>query len=380
MNSIYGFEGEVRAKYNETMCKLFAEVFRCLPLGAVLGGKVFVVHGGLFSRDDVTLDELRTLDRFREPPDEGPMCEVCVVASASAARAALLPPCACHAVRLTDAPLSVGARQMLWSDPQPGLGRAPSKRGVGVAFGADVTKNFLQRNGLQLVVRSHEVKEEGYEVEHNGCCITIFSAPNYCDAMGNKGAFITFESDMVPHFTSFDAVVRCACSARLPHVRCKIQVCTDTAWRRVHLRSPTRPCVLCDLPTQCSNICEKIAAVVSRPRGRPLWCRDRRARAHCRGLGASSRSTRGRFGAQLLRLRHVQARQELGQAEVARAAVGVAGAKDLLQLLWRCVCARGQGRADTAVSVCAGTAAARGWLTAPRGALLWRTESSSWRP
>jgi hypothetical protein len=68
---------------------------------------------------------------------------------------------------------------MLWSDPQPGLGRAPSKRGVGVAFGADVTKNFLQRNGLELVVRSHEVKEEGYEVEHAGCCITIFSAPNY---------------------------------------------------------------------------------------------------------------------------------------------------------------------------------------------------------
>ena len=82
MNSIYGFEGEVRAKYNDTMAKLFAEVFRCLPLGAVLGEKVFVVHGGLFSRDDVTLDELRTLDRFREPPDEGPMCEVrpvCVV-------------------------------------------------------------------------------------------------------------------------------------------------------------------------------------------------------------------------------------------------------------------------------------------------------------
>ena len=97
MNSIYGFEGEarkaalvlphgsisltkaaaqVRAKFNDTMAKLFAEVFRCLPLGAVLGGKVFVVHGGLFSRDDVTLDELRSLNRFREPPDEGPMCEV----------------------------------------------------------------------------------------------------------------------------------------------------------------------------------------------------------------------------------------------------------------------------------------------------------------
>jgi hypothetical protein len=36
------------------------------------------------------------------------------------------------------------------------------------------------------------VKEEGYLVEHGGLCITVFSAPNYCDQMGNKGAFITF--------------------------------------------------------------------------------------------------------------------------------------------------------------------------------------------
>ena len=44
------------------------------------------------------------------------------------------------------------------------------------------------------------------QVMHDGCCVTIFSAPNYCDTMGNKGAFIRFEADLVPHFTSFDAV------------------------------------------------------------------------------------------------------------------------------------------------------------------------------
>lgn len=48
--------------------------------------------------------------------------------------------------------------EMLWSDPQPQLGRSPSKRGVGLSFGPDVTAAFLERNGLKLVVRSHEVK------------------------------------------------------------------------------------------------------------------------------------------------------------------------------------------------------------------------------
>lgn len=38
--------------------------------------------------------------------------------------------------------------ELLWSDPQPQPGRGPSKRGVGLSFGADVTKRFLQENNL----------------------------------------------------------------------------------------------------------------------------------------------------------------------------------------------------------------------------------------
>ena len=62
--------------------------------------------------------------------------------------------------------------ELLWSDPSAEAGRQPNKRGVGVAFGADVTRAFLERNGLELVVRSHEVKDNGYEIEHGGLLVT----------------------------------------------------------------------------------------------------------------------------------------------------------------------------------------------------------------
>ena len=100
---------------------------------------------------------------------------------------------------------------LLWSDPQPqvslpwavvgryGLwagrtgwrgvdalscvspqnGRSVSKRGVSCQFGPDVTKAFLEENKLDYIIRSHEVKAEGYEVAHGGRCVTVFSAPNY---------------------------------------------------------------------------------------------------------------------------------------------------------------------------------------------------------
>jgi len=170
MNQMYGFEGEVKEKYTSNMVELFTEVYNLLPLSHLINKKILTMHGGLFSNDDVTLDDIRTTERNKQPPDSGIMCD------------------------------------LLWSDPQPQNGRAPSKRGVGVSFGPDITKSFCQKNNLDFIIRSHEVKPEGYEVTHNGQCITVFSAPNYCDQMGNKGAFITLTTDLIPKFTTFEAV------------------------------------------------------------------------------------------------------------------------------------------------------------------------------
>lgn len=64
-----------------------------------------------------------------------------------------------------------------------------------------------RQDALPNVVICPQVKDEGYEVEHNGYCVTVFSAPNYCDQMNNKGAWIKFSGhDMTPQFTQFEAV------------------------------------------------------------------------------------------------------------------------------------------------------------------------------
>lgn len=90
--------------------------------------------------------------------------------------------------------------EVLWSDPTPLKGRQPSKRGVCSSFALCLSASvaimfrwdfplvrmspkseltmlyhyfcksqyrfrFLTENKLQLLVRSHEVKQEGYEVE-----------------------------------------------------------------------------------------------------------------------------------------------------------------------------------------------------------------------
>ncbi|KAI9203900.1 Metallo-dependent phosphatase-like protein [Polychytrium aggregatum] len=170
MNKVYGFEGEVKAKYSDLTFKLFSEIFNAVPLGNLIGEKILVIHGGLFSRDGVTLDELYAIDRFKQPGNEGLMCE------------------------------------LLWSDPRMLPGRGLSKRGVGIQFGPDVTEDFLRTNNLKMIIRSHEVKDEGYCIDHDGKCVTIFSAPNYCDSVGNKGAFITITPDLELKYTKFEAV------------------------------------------------------------------------------------------------------------------------------------------------------------------------------
>lgn len=58
LNKMYGFFGEVTAKYTKTEYDLFSHLFCQLPLSVVINKKVMVCHGGLFSKDGITLSDI----------------------------------------------------------------------------------------------------------------------------------------------------------------------------------------------------------------------------------------------------------------------------------------------------------------------------------
>ncbi|CCD23612.1 protein serine/threonine phosphatase NDAI_0B05790 [Naumovozyma dairenensis CBS 421] len=154
MNKMYGFEDECKYKYSPRIFEMFSRSFESLPLATLINDNYLVMHGGLPSDTSLTVDDIRKINRFTQPPREGLFME------------------------------------LLWSDPQEKDGFGPSQRGLGFSFGSDITKNFLEKNKLRKIFRSHEVRMNGIEFEQNGNLVTVFSAPNYCDSQGNMGGII----------------------------------------------------------------------------------------------------------------------------------------------------------------------------------------------
>ena len=79
---------------------------------------------------------------------------------------------------------------LLWSDPATGpaqniagvkeKGWGPNDRGTSFVFSEKIVELYLAINGLDLIVRGHQVMEDGYEFFADHRLVTIFSAPNYC--------------------------------------------------------------------------------------------------------------------------------------------------------------------------------------------------------
>ncbi|KAJ6548690.1 Metallo-dependent phosphatase [Mycena capillaripes] len=174
LTDYFTFKLECKHKYSERIYDACTESFCSLPLAAVLNKQFLCIHGGL-SPEFNTLDDLRTIDRFREPPTQGLMCDI------------------------------------LWSDPAEDFGTEKTAdsflhnhvRGCSYFFTYQAACNFLERNNLLSIIRAHEAQDSGYRMYRKTkttgfpSVMTIFSAPNYLDMYNNKAAVIKYENNVM---------------------------------------------------------------------------------------------------------------------------------------------------------------------------------------
>jgi len=164
INRIYGFYDECKRRYNIKMWKKFQDVFNVLPFAAIVDEKIFCVHAGL-SPDLNSPEQIKRISRPTDVPDSGLLCD------------------------------------LLWSDPELDVaGWAENDRGVSYTFGADVVGKFLSKHDFDLVVRAHQVVEDGYEFFADRQLVTIFSAPNYCGEFDNAGAVMAVDESLMCSF------------------------------------------------------------------------------------------------------------------------------------------------------------------------------------
>jgi len=162
MNERYSFMEEVVTQYSSIEFELFVATFKYLPLVTIINNSVVVVHGGIppYSNFDIrTMTDLDFIDPNESNEDYAETFDY-----------------------------------ILWSDPGKSNGCYPNRRGAGIEWGPDHTANFLRANNFSLIIRSHEVKDEGYEYTHGGRVLTVFSASVYCGANDNKGAVAIYDS------------------------------------------------------------------------------------------------------------------------------------------------------------------------------------------
>ncbi|KAF4695321.1 CAAX prenyl protease 1 [Perkinsus olseni] len=199
ITQVYGFYAECSLKYDDdqSVWKSFTDMFDYLPVAAVIGGRTLAVHGGL-SPSVHTLDQLRLLYRFSEIPHEGPLADIVWSDPDGSSM---------HVQSNSSGPVVVekpNSSVRRYKEVPPGSGFTVSPRGAGYVFGHDVTIKFLHMNGLDHMVRAHQLCMHGYQLLFPDRCVsTVWSAPNYCYRFGNTASVMEICEDGSRRFNIF---------------------------------------------------------------------------------------------------------------------------------------------------------------------------------
>lgn len=173
INRQYGFYDEMVTYFSVNMWRLFCDVFKCMPVAAVIEDKIFCIHGGI-SPLLSSLDDIKEMQRPVEIPENGLLCD------------------------------------LLWSDPCTDPDADPwteNPRGTSFSYSVKPIHEFLEKNDFDLLCRAHQAIIEGYEFPFpDQCVVTIFSAANYCYEYQNKGAIMRVDENLLCTFAVLEPV------------------------------------------------------------------------------------------------------------------------------------------------------------------------------
>ncbi|XP_033252470.1 serine/threonine-protein phosphatase PP-Y-like [Drosophila miranda] len=168
MTRLYGFYDEIKRRHNVRTWRQFTDCFDCFPVAAVVANRIFCCHGGL-SPSLESLNQIRNLARPTDIPKEGLLCD------------------------------------LLWADlNRTGFGWGHNDRGVSFTYDEKIVTEFLAAYNFDLMIRAHEVVEDGYEMFANRRLISIFTAPNYCGLWNNAAAVMCVSDELVVSFVILD--------------------------------------------------------------------------------------------------------------------------------------------------------------------------------
>lgn len=171
LTKVYGFYDECLQKFSSYLpYKYFMETFDLLPLCAVVGDSLFLVHGGISPELD-RIDNLNLIERRMEIPNDSIVSD------------------------------------LMWSDPNDDDDALEdwelSSRGAGYVFGPGAVKRFNETNGIDCILRSHQIAYSGYRYMFKNTLCIVWSAPNYHYTSGNVASILEVDEDMSRRFIIF---------------------------------------------------------------------------------------------------------------------------------------------------------------------------------